>query len=107
VAERKPAGRRGAKARARDRGAAAGGGSSVAAETGVSGTRSAEHTVCSVALCPICTVVTALGEASPELVEHLLVAGRELLLAVRAVIDGRLQTMEEEPRAGLQRIEID
>ena len=63
--------------------------------------------VCTVAFCPICLVVTAVGDASPELVDHLLVAGRELLLAVRAVIDARLQTMEEEPRSGLQRIEID
>jgi hypothetical protein len=52
-------------------------------------------------------MVTAVGDASPELVEHLLVAGRELLLAVRAVIDARLETMEEEPHSGLQRIEID
>jgi hypothetical protein len=52
-------------------------------------------------------VVTAVGDASPELVEHLLMAGRELLLAVRAVIDARLETMDEEPRSGLQRIEID
>jgi len=67
----------------------------------------AQHPICSVAFCPICLMVTAVGDASPELVEHLLVAGRELLLAVRAVIDARLETMEEEPHSGLQRIEID
>ena len=66
-----------------------------------------QHPVCSVAFCPICMVVSALGDARPELVEHLLVASREMLLAARAVIDARLETMEEQPTTGLQRIEIE
>jgi len=53
-------------------------------------------------------MVTTIGDLKPELVEHLLAAGRELLLAARAVIDARLQTMEEEERAsGLTRIDIE
>lgn len=76
-------------------------------EAAVSAVR-AEHPACTVAFCPICLVVTAIGDARPDLVEHLLVAGRELLLAARAVIDARLQSMdEEEPPAGIQRIRIE
>jgi hypothetical protein len=46
--------------------------------------------VCTVGFCPICMAVTALGEARPEFVEHLLLASREVLLAMRALIDARL-----------------
>jgi hypothetical protein len=62
--------------------------------------------VCSVAFCPICMVVTALGEARPELVEHLLLASREMLLAVRAVIDAKLEAQQSAP-AKLERLRID
>ena len=66
------------------------------------------HPVCTVALCPICMMVTTVGDLRPELVEHLLAAGREMLLAARAVIDARLQTLEEdEPASGLTRIDIE
>jgi hypothetical protein len=60
---------------------------------------------CPVALCPICMTVTALGEVRPDLVEHLLAAGREVLLAVRSVVDARLE--ETEKPARLQRLTID
>jgi hypothetical protein len=53
--------------------------------------------ICTVAMCPICTLVTAFGDARPELTEHLLVAGRELLLALKMLIDARLG---EEPASG-------
>jgi hypothetical protein len=67
-----------------------------------------EHPACTVAFCPICLVVTTIGEARPDLVEHLLLAGRELLLAARAVIDARLEGMDEQdPPAGIQRITIE
>ena len=62
--------------------------------------------ICSVAFCPICAAVTAFGEARPDLVEHLLVAGREMLLAVRALIDARLEGVSERPMK-LERLEID
>ena len=62
--------------------------------------------VCSVALCPICMAVTALGEARPDLVEHLLLAGREMLLAIRALMDARLEGVEERP-AKLERLSIE
>jgi hypothetical protein len=64
--------------------------------------------LCSVAFCPICTMVTAMGEARPELVEHLLLAGREMLLAARAVIDARLEGMDaDEGKTKLERITIE
>ena len=69
------------------------------------------HPSCNVGFCPICLIVTTVGDLRPELVEHLLVAGRELLLAARSLIDARLETMDEkegEPgTTGLQRISIE
>lgn len=65
----------------------------------------ASPAACPVALCPICMGVTALGEVRPELVEHLLVAGREVMLAMRAIIDARLA--ETEAPAKLQRLTIE
>jgi hypothetical protein len=53
--------------------------------------------VCSVAFCPICAFVTAVGDVRPELVEHLVLASREVLLAVRALIDARLEGMPHPP----------
>ena len=60
--------------------------------------------VCAVGFCPICMAVTALGEARPELVEHLLLAGREVLLAFRSIIDARLEGAEASPN--LERITL-
>lgn len=64
-----------------------------------------EPPICTVAFCPICTAVTAVGEARPDLVEHLLVAGREMLLAFRALIDARLEGTERS--AKLERLKIE
>jgi hypothetical protein len=44
---------------------------------------------CPVAWCPICLAVTAVQPVRPDVVEHLLKAGTELLLAFRGVIDAR------------------
>lgn len=57
-------------------------------------TRAGPIPLCSVPFCPICTAVTAVGEIRPEFVDHLLAAGREFLLALRAVIDARLEATE-------------
>jgi hypothetical protein len=59
-----------------------------------------------VAFCPICAAVTAFGDARPDLVEHLLVAGREMLLAVRALIDARLEGVDQRPMK-LERLKIE
>ena len=68
---------------------------------------SAEHRppICSVAFCPICMVVTAVGDARPDLIQHLLLASREFLLAVRSVIDARLEGAP--PPSKLERISIE
>lgn len=55
--------------------------------------------LCQFGLCPICAALTALGDARPELIEHLVVASRELLLAMRALIDARLDAEAGEGRA--------
>jgi len=48
--------------------------------------------------------VTAVGEVKPEFVEHLVAAGREFLLALRAVIDARLEGLDSP--AKLERLTI-
>src|SRR5262245_50805048 len=48
---------------------------------------------CPVAWCPICIAVTAVQPLKPEVVEHLLKAGTEMLLAFRGVIDARADEM--------------
>ena len=51
----------------------------------------AEHQapVCTVGFCPICMVVTSAQPLKPEVIEHLLLAGREFLLAAKAILDAR------------------
>jgi len=60
---------------------------------------------CSVSFCPICMAVTTASEIRPEFVDHLMAAGREFLLAVRAVIDARLEDVE--PPVKLERLTIE
>jgi hypothetical protein len=70
-------------------------------------TREPQASGCPVPLCPICTVATVLGEARPEVTEHLLAATREALLALRAVVDARLEgTVHGEGRGRVQRVDI-
>ncbi len=64
-----------------------------------------QQPMCSVALCPICMIVTAVGEARPDLIQHLLVASREVLLAVRSVIDARLEGTTKTSK--LERITVE
>jgi hypothetical protein len=71
-----------------------------------------EHTApsCNVGFCPICLAVTAMP-LRPEVIEHLLVAGREFFLAAKAVIDSRADQFTGEngdgKRAGrLEKIDI-
>ena len=60
--------------------------------------------LCSFGLCPICLALIAFGDARPDLMEHLITASREMLLALRALIDARLQS--SEPPARLERLTI-
>jgi hypothetical protein len=62
--------------------------------------------VCPVALCPVGMFLTVTGDLRPEVVEHLLKAGRELMLATRALLDSRLQPAKGDgPR--LEKIEVE
>jgi hypothetical protein len=69
-----------------------------------------ESAGCPVAWCPICIAVTAVQPLKPEVVEHLLKAGTEMLLAFRGVIDARadeMQPSEEDPGSTrLEKIDI-
>jgi hypothetical protein len=59
--------------------------------------------------CPICMGLAALRQSRPELVEHLAKAGAELLLAVRAVLDGATAPDgrgQRHTRGGVQHIDI-
>jgi hypothetical protein len=66
---------------------------------------------CPVAWCPICIAVTAVQPLKPEVIEHLLKAGTEMLLAFRGVIDARADEMQppdgEDPGSTrLEKIDI-
>ena len=64
--------------------------------------------ICTVAFCPVCTAVTALGDARPDIVEHLLLAARETLLALQGLIEVRLDGSDAVERPGrVERITID
>ena len=67
----------------------------------------ARSSVCPVALCPVGMALTVGTQLKPEVVEHLLAAGRELLLAMRAVIDTRLEGGVDEARSTMERISIE
>ncbi|MEX0754095.1 MAG: hypothetical protein WD206_04915 [Actinomycetota bacterium] len=51
--------------------------------------------VCPVGFCPIGAAVNSLGAVRPDAMAHLLVAGREFLLAARAVVDARADEVDE------------
>ena len=59
--------------------------------------------VCSVAFCPIGMALSTVQQARPDAVEHLLLAGREFLLAAKAVLDARAADVG---RTKLEKIEI-
>lgn len=64
-----------------------------------------ETAVCPVALCPVGMFLTVTGEVRPEAVEHLLRAGRELMLAVKATLDARVEDVGQP--ATLHRIDVE
>jgi hypothetical protein len=49
---------------------------------------------CPVTWCPICVTVGAVQPLAPDVMEHLLKAGTELFMALRAVIDARADEAE-------------
>ncbi len=65
-----------------------------------------EH-ICNVAFCPIGLALSTVQGAAPDVLEHLLKATQEFMLAARAVMDNRAKDFEDEPTDGvLRRIEI-
>jgi len=79
--------------------------SAEAAVAGEEAATSGQPPLCSIAFCPICTFVTAVGDVRPDLVQHLVLASREVLLAVRALIDARLEGTPP-PSPKLERLTI-
>jgi hypothetical protein len=68
----------------------------------------AQDGVCPVAFCPICTAVSVVNRASPDVVQHLLLAGQQFLMALKAVVDARAADFEEPgaEETPIQRIDI-
>jgi hypothetical protein len=66
--------------------------------------------VCDVAFCPIGLALTAAERVQPDVVSHLLLAGREFFLAAKAVMDARAEDLERdgapEGRVRMERIDI-
>jgi hypothetical protein len=52
--------------------------------------------VCNVAFCPIGLALSAVQPMKPEVVEHLLVAGREFFLAAKALLEARADDLNKE-----------
>jgi hypothetical protein len=62
--------------------------------------------VCNVAFCPIGLALTAADRVQPDVVAHLLVAGREFFLAAKAVMDARADDLRDDgPSQGPARME--
>jgi hypothetical protein len=68
------------------------------------GAPNAQPHVCPVGFCPIGMALTVADQVRPEVVEHLLAAGREFLLAVKAVIDSRAEGLQRS--SPLEKIDI-
>lgn len=57
-------------------------------------------------LCPVCVFLQALTSTRPEVTEHLLAAGRELTLALKAVVDAQVAA-QGKAEERIQRIRVD
>jgi hypothetical protein len=60
--------------------------------------------VCPVAFCPVGMALTFAEAARPEVVQHLMAAGTELMMAVKAMIDARAEAVARS--GGLEHIRI-
>ena len=66
-----------------------------------------EGPICTVGFCPICLAVTAMQPMRPDVLEHLLNAGREFLLAAKSVLDARADAVaSDEHPTRLEKIDI-
>lgn len=57
-------------------------------------------------LCPVCVVLQAISASRPEVMEHLQAAGRELTLALQAVLEQQADA-QAAGRDRIQRIDVD
>jgi hypothetical protein len=57
-------------------------------------------------VCPICMGLAALRQARPEVLEHLMKAGTELVLAARALLEAGEADAPARRSAGMQRIRV-
>jgi hypothetical protein len=73
-------------------------GAHVTPEDGAGAAAGAGH-VCTVAFCPIGLALTAAERVQPDVVSHLLVAGREFFLAAKAVMDARADDLTGDAAA--------
>jgi hypothetical protein len=60
--------------------------------------------VCPVGFCPIGFALSAADQVRPEVVEHLLAAGREMMLAMKAFVDAQAERMART--SPIERIDI-
>lgn len=56
-------------------------------------------------ICPIGMFLTATGEVRPDVVEHLLKAGREFILAAQALIESRSDILQRS--SSLHKIDVE
>lgn len=61
---------------------------------------------CTVGFCPICLAVTAMQPMRPDVLEHLLNAGREFLLAAKSMLDARADAVSEDHPTRLEKIDV-
>jgi hypothetical protein len=61
--------------------------------------------LCSVGFCPVAMLLTATQQVRPEVMEHLLAASREVLLALKSVVDARVEGLERS--SPLERIQVE
>ena len=64
-----------------------------------------EDRVCPVGFCPVGMFLTVAGHARPEAVDHLVAAGRELVLALSAVLNARADDVGRPSQ--IEKIELD
>ncbi len=66
-----------------------------------------DQAVCPVAFCPVGMALASVQHAGPDVLDHLLAAAKEFLLAARAVIDARADDFDKRKGSNpLERIEI-
>jgi hypothetical protein len=65
----------------------------------------ADGPACPVGFCPVGMFLTMAGQARPEAVDHLMAAGRELVLAFNAILQTRASQVDRT--SPIERIEVE